>query len=238
MDFVVIHSCHQQQCFSRFFGCGLPFPAKLEGCRVLDLGSGSGRDCYAFSKLVGPSGHVTGVDMTEELVITHASSHDIWHLISVLSIEFNCISLDHSVPSVHWVSPEEVRPWEAQHHFRPGVHGEAQWSWRTEWLNGCCAVRLKPLLKICLWLYGMLHSVNVKQLWVVAKQISFFLSNSSRSNCVLCLCPDKRAALQQAYNVLKVSHDIPTTLMCKKKNGAHLLWFCWLTLTGGGWNVL
>lgn len=57
---------------SRFFGCGLPFPAKLEGCRVLDLGSGSGRDSYAFSKLVGPNGHVTGIDMTEELVITHA----------------------------------------------------------------------------------------------------------------------------------------------------------------------
>lgn len=61
--------------FCRFFGCGLPFPAKLEGCRVLDLGSGSGRDCYAFSKLVGPSGRVTGIDMTEELVITHACTH-------------------------------------------------------------------------------------------------------------------------------------------------------------------
>lgn len=58
--------------FSRFFGCGLPFPAKLEGCRVLDLGSGSGRDSYAFSKLVGESGHVTGIDMTEELVIACA----------------------------------------------------------------------------------------------------------------------------------------------------------------------
>lgn len=56
----------------RFFGCGLPFPAKLEGCRVLDLGSGSGRDCYVFSKLVGENGHVTGIDMTEELVIIRA----------------------------------------------------------------------------------------------------------------------------------------------------------------------
>lgn len=52
----------------RFFGCGLPFPAKLEGCRVLDLGSGSGRDCFAFSKLVGPNGYVTGIDMTEEMI--------------------------------------------------------------------------------------------------------------------------------------------------------------------------
>ncbi|XP_072318806.1 arsenite methyltransferase [Eucyclogobius newberryi] len=52
----------------KFFGCGLPFPAKLEECRVLDLGSGSGRDCFAFSKLVGPNGHVTGIDMTEEMI--------------------------------------------------------------------------------------------------------------------------------------------------------------------------
>lgn len=53
---------------NKFFGCGLPFPAKLKGCRVLDLGSGSGRDCFAFSKLVGPNGHVTGIDMTKELI--------------------------------------------------------------------------------------------------------------------------------------------------------------------------
>lgn len=71
--------------FSRFFGCGLPFPAKLEGCRVLDLGSGSGRDCFAFSKLVGPSGHVTGIDMTEQLVrCTHLSPS---HLLPVLSLQ-------------------------------------------------------------------------------------------------------------------------------------------------------
>lgn len=52
----------------KFFGCGLPFPAKLKECKVLDLGSGSGRDCFAFSKLVGPNGHVTGIDMTEEMI--------------------------------------------------------------------------------------------------------------------------------------------------------------------------
>lgn len=55
--------------FFRFFGCGLPVPEKLEGCTILDLGSGSGRDCYALSKLVGESGHVTGIDMTENLVL-------------------------------------------------------------------------------------------------------------------------------------------------------------------------
>jgi len=36
------------------------------GERVLDLGSGSGTDAFAAATLVGPDGHVTGVDMTVE----------------------------------------------------------------------------------------------------------------------------------------------------------------------------
>ncbi|WP_328724508.1 methyltransferase domain-containing protein [Streptomyces sp. NBC_00259] len=50
----------------RFYGCGSPIPAALEGITVLDLGCGSGRDCYVLSKLVGPEGRVIGVDMTDE----------------------------------------------------------------------------------------------------------------------------------------------------------------------------
>ena len=52
----------------RYYGCGLVIPEKLEDMKVLDLGSGSGRDCFALSKLVGPNGHVTGIDMTDEQV--------------------------------------------------------------------------------------------------------------------------------------------------------------------------
>lgn len=51
---------------SRYYGCGLVCPPLLEGCRVLDLGSGSGRDVYALAQLVGPAGSVVGVDMTEQ----------------------------------------------------------------------------------------------------------------------------------------------------------------------------
>ncbi|KAM4703445.1 BLOC-1-related complex subunit 7 isoform 1-T1 [Rhinophrynus dorsalis] len=51
---------------SRYYGCGLVVPECLENCSILDLGSGSGRDCYMLSKLVGQKGHVTGIDMTEE----------------------------------------------------------------------------------------------------------------------------------------------------------------------------
>jgi ubiquinone/menaquinone biosynthesis C-methylase UbiE/sulfatase maturation enzyme AslB (radical SAM superfamily) len=51
---------------SRYYGCGLIAPAELTGARILDLGSGSGRDCYVLSKLVGPEGYIVGVDMTPE----------------------------------------------------------------------------------------------------------------------------------------------------------------------------
>ncbi|MCL1904847.1 MAG: methyltransferase domain-containing protein, partial [Methanomassiliicoccaceae archaeon] len=45
-------------------------PPLLEGMTVLDLGCGTGRDVYIASKLVGESGHVIGVDMTEEQIGT------------------------------------------------------------------------------------------------------------------------------------------------------------------------
>lgn len=48
----------------RFYGCGSPIPPALEGCTVVDLGCGVGRDVYALSKLVGSAGRVIGVDMT------------------------------------------------------------------------------------------------------------------------------------------------------------------------------
>ena len=52
----------------RFYGCGLVAPEALQGMQILDLGSGSGQDCFVLSKLVGENGHVTGVDMTKEQV--------------------------------------------------------------------------------------------------------------------------------------------------------------------------
>lgn len=51
---------------SKFYGCGSPIPSALEGCTVLDLGCGTGRDVYLAAQLVGPAGFVIGVDMTDE----------------------------------------------------------------------------------------------------------------------------------------------------------------------------
>ena len=55
---------------SRYYGCGLVCPPLLEGCRVLDLGCGSGHDVYTLAQLVGPTGEVVGVDMTDEQLAT------------------------------------------------------------------------------------------------------------------------------------------------------------------------
>lgn len=63
---------------ARYYGCGLVCPPLLAGCRVLDLGCGTGRDVYALAQLVGPTGEVVGVDMTTEQLAV-AKSTRAWH---------------------------------------------------------------------------------------------------------------------------------------------------------------
>jgi arsenite methyltransferase len=55
-----------EEILSKFYGCGSPIPPALDGCTVLDLGCGTGRDVYLASRLVGPHGFVIGVDITGE----------------------------------------------------------------------------------------------------------------------------------------------------------------------------
>ena len=53
-----------------FAGVANPFSlGRLEpGERVLDLGSGAGTDALVAARMVGPTGSVTGVDMTREML--------------------------------------------------------------------------------------------------------------------------------------------------------------------------
>ena len=51
-----------------YYGCGSPIPDPLEGTVVLDLGSGTGLDCFLISALSGSKGNVIGVDMTPEQI--------------------------------------------------------------------------------------------------------------------------------------------------------------------------
>uniref|UniRef100_K7F8K2 Arsenite methyltransferase n=1 Tax=Pelodiscus sinensis TaxID=13735 RepID=K7F8K2_PELSI len=71
--------CVHEDVVSRYYGCGLVIPECLETCWILDLGSGSGRDCYMLSKLVGEKGHVTGIDMTDTQVEV-AKKHIDYHM--------------------------------------------------------------------------------------------------------------------------------------------------------------
>ena len=61
-----------------FYGCGSPIPPAIDGCTVLDLGCGSGRDSFICAKLVGENGYVIGVDMTENQLAV-ARRHEAEH---------------------------------------------------------------------------------------------------------------------------------------------------------------
>jgi len=52
-------------------GCGIPtdYAGIKKGDHVLDLGSGAGNDCFVARAIVGDSGKVTGLDMTEPMII-------------------------------------------------------------------------------------------------------------------------------------------------------------------------
>jgi SAM-dependent methyltransferase len=63
---------------AKYYGCGLCIPDLLEGCTVLDLGCGAGRDVYLAAQLVGSSGKVMGVDMTEQQLKV-ANDTKAWH---------------------------------------------------------------------------------------------------------------------------------------------------------------
>ncbi|XP_012684274.2 arsenite methyltransferase [Clupea harengus] len=126
---------HPEVC-KRFFGCGLIFPDKLEGCQVLDLGSGSGRDCYTLSKLVGEHGHVTGIDMTESLISA-----------SQKFIQYHQEKFGYEKPNTVFVQ-------------------------------------------------GYLEKLD--EAGIQSNSLDVLVSN-----CVICLCPDKRTVLMEAYRVLK-----------------------------------
>jgi SAM-dependent methyltransferase len=59
-----------------FAGVANPFSLRdlKPGERVVDLGSGAGFDCFIAAGKVGQTGHVVGVDMTEEMVTKSRST--------------------------------------------------------------------------------------------------------------------------------------------------------------------
>ena len=50
------------------YGCGDPSRFVKPGETVLDLGSGTGKICFIAAQVVGPTGRVIGVDMTDDML--------------------------------------------------------------------------------------------------------------------------------------------------------------------------
>ena len=81
----------EPEVLAKYYGCGVCIPEAIEGLTVLDLGSGSGRDAYLLSKLVGEQGHVIGVDMTEaQLAVArrHVDAHTVTFGYAKPNVEF------------------------------------------------------------------------------------------------------------------------------------------------------
>ena len=57
-----------QEILERDYGCGDPSRHVGEGDVVLDLGSGGGKICYIAAQIVGPQGHVIGVDLNDDML--------------------------------------------------------------------------------------------------------------------------------------------------------------------------
>ena len=60
-----IESEIDNEILAKFYGCGSPIPPALQGMTVLDLGCGTGKDVFIASRLAGPEGFVTVIDMTD-----------------------------------------------------------------------------------------------------------------------------------------------------------------------------
>jgi arsenite methyltransferase len=57
-----------REVIERDYGCGDPSRYLREGEVVVDLGSGTGKICFIAAQIVGPSGRVIGIDMTDEML--------------------------------------------------------------------------------------------------------------------------------------------------------------------------
>jgi len=71
------------------YGCGDPSKHLHPGETVLDLGSGTGKICFIASQVVGPSGRVIGIDMTDDMLeVARRSAPVVAETIGHANVEF------------------------------------------------------------------------------------------------------------------------------------------------------
>jgi len=78
-----------REVIERDYGCGDPSHYLLGGEAVLDLGSGAGKICFIAAQIVGPSGKVIGVDMTDEMLeVARRNAPIVAQCIGYANVEF------------------------------------------------------------------------------------------------------------------------------------------------------
>jgi arsenite methyltransferase len=78
-----------QEVIERDYGCGDPSCYLREGEVVVDLGSGTGKICFIAAQIVGPSGRVIGIDMTDEMLeVARRNASVVAERIGYANVEF------------------------------------------------------------------------------------------------------------------------------------------------------
>ncbi|MDJ0508609.1 MAG: methyltransferase domain-containing protein [Crocosphaera sp.] len=78
-----------QEIIEKDYGCGDPTRYISEGETVLDLGSGTGKNCYILAQKVGKKGKVIGVDFNDEMLkIARKYQQDIAEKIGAFNTKF------------------------------------------------------------------------------------------------------------------------------------------------------
>ena len=78
-----------QEIIDKDYGCGDPTRYVAKGETVLDLGSGTGKNCYILAQKVGETGQVIGVDFNDEMLkIARKYQQDIAEKIGASNTKF------------------------------------------------------------------------------------------------------------------------------------------------------